>query len=211
MAHIHRRSRGGEGMLIRETSPKAATCAVPQVAATLKEGDVEEADKSLQQTKYGDLSRTNEMPVLGVRQSKVTHPTGDPKFSVLQAFPAGFSAEEADPFLMCDEFGPMVSKGAVTDPDEFPVDWHPHRGFDLLTYMTEGWARHADSMGNRESFPAPAIQWISSGSGIEHAEAGGTPTGQVQHGFQIWINVPSCMYLQYLAEIMYIYECTLLN
>ena len=34
------------------------------------------------------------MPVLGVRDAKITHPTGDPKFAVLQAFPAGFSAEE---------------------------------------------------------------------------------------------------------------------
>merc|ERR1712216_789193 len=131
------------------------------------------------------------MPVLGVREAKITHPTGDPKFSVLQAFPAGFSAEEADPFLMRDEFGPMTSKGVVNDPDEFPVGWHPHRGMDLLTYMLEGTCRHADSMGNRESFPAPAMQWTSAGSGIEHAEGGGTPAGQTDHGFQIWINVPS--------------------
>jgi hypothetical protein len=67
------------------------------------------------------------MPVLGVRAGKVTYPTGNPKFGVMQAFPAAFSAEEADPFLMCDEFGPMVSPGPVSDPDEFPVDWHPHR------------------------------------------------------------------------------------
>ena len=131
------------------------------------------------------------MPVAGVRQAKVTHPTGDPNFSVLQAFPAGFTAAEADPFLMCDEFGPAVSTGMVDDPDEFPVDWHPHRGMDLLTYMIKGVCRHADSMGNRESFPAPAMQWTSAGSGIEHAEGGGTPAGETNHGFQIWINVPS--------------------
>ena len=62
---------------------------------------------------------------------------------------------------------------------------------DLLTYMIEGHARHADSMGNRENFPGPAMQWTSAGSGIEHAEGGGTPEGQTNHGFQIWINVPS--------------------
>ena len=139
----------------------------------------------------GSSSAGQQMPVLGVRSAKVTHPTGDPKFSVLQAFPAGFTAEEADPFLMCDEFGPTVSRGTVTDPDEFPVDWHPHRGMDLLTFMVEGHCRHADSMGNRESFPGPAMQWTSAGSGIEHAEGGGTPEGEVNHGFQIWINVPA--------------------
>lgn len=35
------------------------------------------------------------------------------------------------------------------------------------------------------------MQWISSGSGIEHAEGGGTPAGMDTEGFQIWVNVPS--------------------
>ena len=35
------------------------------------------------------------------------------------------------------------------------------------------------------------MQWISVGSGIEHAEGGGAPVGQTTAGFQIWINVPS--------------------
>jgi hypothetical protein len=35
------------------------------------------------------------------------------------------------------------------------------------------------------------VQWISVGSGIEHAEGGGTPAGQTMSGFQIWINVPT--------------------
>lgn len=86
---------------------------------------------------------------------------GDPNFSVLQAFPAAISAEDADPFLMCDHFGPVRSDGTrhvalcflgwwtksmlmftivgiETDPDKFPIGWHPHRGMDILTYMVEG-------------------------------------------------------------------------
>ena len=85
---------------------------------------------------------------------------GDPNFSVLQAFPAAISAEDADPFLMCDHFGPVRSDGSSlfplslsiycicmyvhnivgveTDPDKFPIGWHPHRGMDILTYMVEG-------------------------------------------------------------------------
>ena len=39
---------------------------------------------------------------------------GDPNFSVLQAFPAAISAEEADPFLMCDHFGPVRSDGTAS-------------------------------------------------------------------------------------------------
>lgn len=127
----------------------------------------------------------------GVRAAQVTYPSGDKSFSVLQPFPSGFSAEECDPFLMCDDFGPKASKGKATHEDEFPLGWHPHRGQDIVTYMTRGTGRHADSMGNRGEFPSPGMQWISVGSGIEHAEGGGGPRGEIQHGFQIWINVPS--------------------
>ena len=80
-----------------------------------------------------DMALRNGLKVMRVKTvkiSKKTHPTGyfslllpsierwiyhilqgDPKFSVMQAFPAAISAEEADPFLMCDHFGPTVSEG----------------------------------------------------------------------------------------------------
>lgn len=131
------------------------------------------------------------MRVLGVRTAKTTYPTGNPNFSVKQSFPAGFDEVESDPFLMCDFFGPSVSKGKATDPDQFDVPWHPHRGMDICTYLKEGVGRHADSLGNRGEYATPGMQWISVGSGIEHAEGGGTPLGQKTTGFQIWINVPS--------------------
>ena len=44
-------------------------------------------------------------------------------------------------------------------------------------------------MGNRGEFATPGMQWISVGSGIEHAEGGATD--ELSAGFQIWINVPS--------------------
>ncbi len=74
---------------------------------------------------------------------------------------------------------------AETDPDRFPVDWHPHRGMDICTYLKSGTGRHADSLGNRETFETPGLQWISVGSGIEHAEAGGGPEGATLLGFQV--------------------------
>jgi len=135
------------------------------------------------------------MKVLAVRAAKVAHPTGDPSFSVLQSLPSAFTPKEADPFLMCDEIGPRQSPG-VALPDSFPVDWHPHRGQDLLTYVVSGRARHADSMGNRATVRAPGMQWMQAGSGIEHAEGGGTPKGETLHAFQIWINVPSALKME---------------
>ena len=56
----------------------------------------------------------------------------------------------------------------LPDPDRFPVNWHPHRGMDILSYLKTGVGRHGDSMGNRENFETPGMQWISCGSGIEH-------------------------------------------
>ena len=62
---------------------------------------------------------------------------------------------------------------------------------DILSYFRTGVGRHGDSLGNREEFPTPGMQWMSVGSGVEHAEGGGTPKGVSQQGFQIWLNVPS--------------------
>lgn len=73
------------------------------------------------------------LPVLRVAKAQVTFPTGNKDFSVLQAFPAAISAEEADPFLMADYFGPTASKGVAKHPDDYEVPWHPHRGSELST------------------------------------------------------------------------------
>ena len=62
---------------------------------------------------------------------------------------------------------------------------------DILSYIISGRGRHADSLGHRQEFESPGMQWISVGSGVEHAEGGGTPMGERLTGFQIWINVPS--------------------
>eukprot|EP01065_Artemidia_motanka_P016110 TRINITY_DN1984_c0_g1_i2.p1 TRINITY_DN1984_c0_g1~~TRINITY_DN1984_c0_g1_i2.p1 ORF type:complete len:332 (+),score=100.98 TRINITY_DN1984_c0_g1_i2:60-998(+) len=131
------------------------------------------------------------MAVKFVEAAQKTMPTGNPKFVVDQSIPGRRSAEECDPFLMCDHFGPTPSPAPVTDPDEFPVGWHPHRGMDILTYMKSGTGRHADSLGNRETFRSPGMQWMSVGSGVEHAEGGGSAKGEMAEGFQIWVNVPS--------------------
>lgn len=91
---------------------------------------------------------------------------------------------------MCDDYA-FKSDGPASHEDEFPVDWHPHRGFDLVSYIKTGGCRHADSLGNRVTFDTPGMQWTSAGSGVEHAEAGATPAGEIRDGFQIWVNVPA--------------------
>jgi len=120
----------------------------------------------------------------------ITHPFGDHR-SVNQAFPSAIPSVESDPFLMCDYFNMPESKGRADHEDDFPIGWHPHRGFDIASYLKKGTGRHGDSLGNRETFATPGMQWMSVGSGVEHAEGGANEKGQVSQGFQIWINVPA--------------------
>eukprot|EP00511_Aplanochytrium_stocchinoi_P004614 CAMPEP_0204843194 /NCGR_PEP_ID=MMETSP1346-20131115/47839_1 /ASSEMBLY_ACC=CAM_ASM_000771 /TAXON_ID=215587 /ORGANISM="Aplanochytrium stocchinoi, Strain GSBS06" /LENGTH=276 /DNA_ID=CAMNT_0051982299 /DNA_START=186 /DNA_END=1016 /DNA_ORIENTATION=- len=129
------------------------------------------------------------MNVVEHRATQKAHPFGDER-TVDQAFPGAIHEKDADPFLMCDDFS-MKSKGAEKDPDRFPVDWHPHRGIDVLTYLKSGIGRHGDSLGNRETYKTPGMQWMSTSSGVYHAEGGGTPKGVDNDGFQIWVNVPA--------------------
>lgn len=128
----------------------------------------------------------------------IAYPTGDFSFKVIQPFPKVLAAELVDPFLMCDEWGSSTKEmGAEAfDPGEPEVlsaphvGWHPHRGFDILSYVKEGRGHHADSLGNVATVRPGGIQWMRTGSGIEHAEGSGSPEGTNRHGFQIWINLP---------------------
>jgi hypothetical protein len=72
---------------------------------------------------YARGSSAGLMPVIRTAVSKVTYPTGNKSFSVMQAFPAAISEEESDPFLMCDHFGPTVSRGLAAHSDDFDVPW----------------------------------------------------------------------------------------
>jgi hypothetical protein len=116
------------------------------------------------------------MNVLAVKKAQKAFPTGNPSFCVMQPFPAAFTAEESDPFLMCDRFGPVQSTQTVSDPDHFPVAWHPHRGMDICTYLTEGISRHADSLGNRGTYAAPGLQVPTTASFTPGCSAAAAPT-----------------------------------
>jgi quercetin 2,3-dioxygenase len=96
---------------------------------------------------------------------------------------------QVDPFLLIDEMGPIVYKPgeAIGAPD------HPHRGFETVTYMLEGSFQHADSAGHRGELAPGDVQWMTAGAGVVHAEMPSEKMmreGGLQHGFQIWINLP---------------------
>ena len=90
-----------------------------------------------------------------------------------------------DPFLMLDEFG---SDSAADYIGGFPS--HPHRGFETVTYMLEGYMEHRDHMENVGKLGPGDVQWMKAGSGVIHSEMPQQEEGRMR-GFQLWVNLPA--------------------
>lgn len=109
-------------------------------------------------------------------------------FPVRRAF-AGVPMSELDPFIHLDQMGEVDY--APGEPKGTP--WHPHRGFETVTYMIDGIMDHQDSLGGGGSISNSDTQWMTAGSGILHIE---TPpehlvmSGGLFHGLQLWVNLP---------------------
>jgi redox-sensitive bicupin YhaK (pirin superfamily) len=110
-------------------------------------------------------------------------------FPVRRAF-AGVPLADLDPFVHLDQMGEV--EYAPGEPKGTP--WHPHRGFETVTYMIDGVMQHQDSHGGGGVISNGDTQWMTAGSGILHIE---TPpewlvvAGGLFHGFQLWVNLPS--------------------
>ena len=112
-------------------------------------------------------------------------------FPVRRAF-AGVSKAALDPFIHMDQMGeveypPGEAKG---------TPWHPHRGFETVTYIIDGTFRHQDSNGGGGVISNGDTQWMTAGGGILHIE---TPpdelvaSGGLFHGIQLWVNLPASL------------------
>src|SRR5687767_1196188 len=112
-------------------------------------------------------------------------------FPVRRAF-AGVDLRALDPFIHMDQmgevdYGPGEPKG---------TPWHPHRGFETVTYIIDGTFRHQDSNGGGGLITNGDTQWMTAGSGLLHIEAPPEElvrTGGLFHGFQLWVNLPAKM------------------
>ena len=110
-------------------------------------------------------------------------------FPVRRAF-AGVDLADLDPFIHMDQmgeidYGPGEPKG---------TPWHPHRGFETVTYMMEGTFLHQDSIGGGGVIENGATQWMTAGAGILHIERPPDAlidSGGLFHGIQLWVNLPS--------------------
>jgi len=83
------------------------------------------------------------------------------------------------------DYGPGEPKG---------TPWHPHRGFETVTYMMEGTFLHQDSIGGGGVIENGATQWMTAGSGILHIERPPDAlidSGGLFHGVQLWVNLPA--------------------
>jgi redox-sensitive bicupin YhaK (pirin superfamily) len=139
---------------------------------------------------------------------------------IVSVKPLGFPWETADPFLFCvyhndafpagnDRLGPAASLAGRNIGMDFEGKdgWrmyhgsvvpgfpqHPHRGFETVTVMRQGYIDHSDSLGATARFGKGDVQWLTAGKGIVHCEMfplldskGPNPVEL----FQIWLNLPS--------------------
>jgi len=139
---------------------------------------------------------------------------------VLQTVPLGFQWPTVDPFLFCvhhldlypeanEHMGPEASLEARDIGMDFSGadGWrmyhgsivpgfpqHPHRGFETVTFVRQGYIDHSDSLGATARFGRGDVQWLTAGEGIVHCEMfplldrDGPNTCEL---FQIWLNLPA--------------------
>ncbi len=111
-------------------------------------------------------------------------------FEVWRPFPGAVDSHIADPFFLLDQLGPVVNEPnkAVGAP------WHPHRGFETVTYLLDGSVEHHDSNGGGGIIGEGDTQWMTAGSGILHDEIPPEAfkrSGGRTHGVQLWVNLPA--------------------
>jgi len=140
--------------------------------------------------------------------------------SVLQTVSLGFQWATVDPFLFCvhhldlyPDANEFMGPNAPLEARDIGMDFagtdgwrmyhgstvpgfpqHPHRGFETVTYVRQGYVDHSDSLGAQARFGRGDVQWLTAGRGIVHAEMfplldrSGPNTCEL---FQIWLNLPA--------------------
>src|ERR1044072_462088 len=109
-------------------------------------------------------------------------------FPVRRAF-AGVDLTDLDPFIHMDQMGEV--EYAPGEPKGTP--WHPHRGFETVTYMIDGIFEHQDSNGGGGTITDGDTQWMTAGAGVLHIETAPehlVVSGGLFHGTQLWVNLP---------------------
>jgi quercetin 2,3-dioxygenase len=143
------------------------------------------------------LPRISEPDPAAARERSVLTVTTAPSafegegFPVRRAF-AGIDLRALDPFIHMDQMGEV----AYAPGEPKGTSWHPHRGFETVTYIIDGTFRHQDSNGGGGLITDGDTQWMTAGGGILHIEEPPEElviSGGLFHGFQLWVNLPSAL------------------
>lgn len=143
-----------------------------------------------------DPTRLDRVPPIGehARFRRVRNLSAAPSglegegFPVRRAF-AGVDLSDLDPFVHMDQMGEV--EYAPGEPKGTP--WHPHRGFETVTYIIDGIFEHQDSNGGGGVITNGDTQWMTAGGGILHIERPPEHlviSGGLFHGIQLWVNLP---------------------
>jgi redox-sensitive bicupin YhaK (pirin superfamily) len=139
---------------------------------------------------------------------------------IIQISPLGSRWQTKDPFLFCvhhidnypegnEQLGPAASLAGHNIGQDFEGKdgWrmyhgdvvpgfpqHPHRGFETVTIVRDGYIDHSDSLGATARFGMGDVQWLTAGAGVVHSEMFPLLNRDKPNRlelFQIWLNLPA--------------------